>query len=181
MPAADVTSGAMTHRGYSIGNLDTLSSTPAGMFPVTQSPSNADAHAPATPQAAGFPRRLGALLYDCLLLVAVLILATAVALIALQGRLDYTSGWFRLYLLAAMFAFEGGFWTHGGQTLGMRAWKIRLESTDGSPVRWWQALIRFVVAVGSLGAGLLWALVDRDKQALYDYLARTRLVRISGG
>lgn len=126
---------------------------------------------------AGFLRRLGALFYDLLLTIAVLFAATAVALTATRNHLDPSALWFRLYVLGAVFVFFGWFWTHGGQTTGMRAWGIRVESIDGAPVQWWQALIRFVVVIGSLGVGLLWTLVDSHKQGIHDHLAKTRVVR----
>ncbi len=124
-----------------------------------------------------FARRLGAILYDSLLLFAILLLATAFALLAMHGHLDHKGVGFRLYIVLVTFGFYGWFWTHGGQTLGMRAWKIRVQRLDGSSIRWWQAVIRFIVAIGSAGAGLLWTLADADRQAIYDHLAKTRVVR----
>jgi uncharacterized RDD family membrane protein YckC len=93
------------------------------------------------------PRRLGALLYDSLLLGGLLLMAT-VALLPLTGGRAIAAGtpWFSLYVFAIVALFFGWFWTHGGQTLGMRAWKLRLRRHDGGPVRWWQALVRLLLA-----------------------------------
>lgn len=125
----------------------------------------------------GIPRRLGALFYDALLLLAILFLATALALAVTKGDLDNRGLGYRLYLLAIMFGFYGWFWTHGGQTLGMRTWRIRVERLDGSPLRWWHALARLVIALLTLGLGLLWTAWDSDRRALYDWLTGTRVVR----
>jgi uncharacterized RDD family membrane protein YckC len=85
-----------------------------------------------------------------------------------------------LYLLCIAFAILGWFWVHGGQTLGMRAWRLRLVSaTNNGPVSWQQALKRFAAALLSwccLGAGFLWALFDREKRTWHDRLSGTRLI-----
>ena len=105
------------------------------------------------------PRRLAAIVYDGLLLIGVLVGATALALglaVALLGgeavKLHdplQANPFFQTYLLLVCFFFYGGFWTHGGQTLGMRAWRLRLQRRDGRGIGWWQALLRFLI-------GTLW-------------------------
>lgn len=72
-------------------------------------------------------------------------------------------------------------WGRGGQTLGMRPWRLRLVAIDGSePSR--QALWRrFAVGTLSLalgGLGFWWALFDRDRMTWHDRASRTRLVRM---
>ena len=102
----------------------------------------------ASPRPAGPWRQLVAALYDSLLLTAVLFLAMALLLLLGRGRMPTESQpLLSLYLLAVSFLFFGGFWTHGGQTLGMRAWKLRLQRLDGGPVDWWQSLLRFLTAL----------------------------------
>ena len=131
-----------------------------------------------------FPRRLGALLYDTLVLAALWMAATA-PLLALTGGEAITGGavWlFRLYLLLIAGAFFGWFWTHGGQTLGMRAWRAKLETRDGLAVNWRRAGLRFLAALLSIacgGLGYLWALADRDRLTWHDRLSATRVVVIS--
>ena len=102
---------------------------------------------PAFPPAS-VPKRLLSICYDALLLVAVLFLAMAALLIILQGHSPkggnpLMSG----YLLLVSYLFFGWFWTHGGQTLGMRAWKLKLQPADGHAVSWQQAGIRFLTAL----------------------------------
>ena len=72
------------------------------------------------------------------------------------------------------------FWTHGGQTLAMQTWKMRLVTADGSSVTKKQALTRYVFALIGIflfGAGIIWALFDRDRQFLHDRLAGTRIIK----
>ena len=131
--------------------------------------------------AAGLFTRLVAMFYDSLLLLSVLLIATALALLASKGTLHYHNPFFRTFLFLICFSFYAWFWLHGGQTLGMRAWRLQLQSLDGGPVSIWQVLLRFMVAIPSLalgGIGLWWMLVDRDKLALHDRFSESRIVRL---
>ncbi len=127
----------------------------------------------------GLPRRLLAMLYDGLVLCAVLMVAGA-AWVALHRAAAPPGDWaFRAYLVAVCALFYAGFWTRG-ETLGLRAWKLRLEGPDGRPPGWGRALLRFAAALLSwlpAGLGFLWVLVDRDRLAWHDRLSKTHLVR----
>jgi len=127
-------------------------------------------------ETAGLARRLASLLYEAVLVFAVAFLAGFVFLFAsgaarLEGWLLHLHQAFLIAVLAAYFLWC---WLRGGQTLAMKAWRIRL--TGVTPAR---ALGRFLLAVVLVptGVGVLWALVDRDRQFLHDRLAGTRLVR----
>ena len=76
-------------------------------------------------------KQFAAMLYDSLLIFAVLFFATAVALIFNQGEAIESSPLFNLYLLFMLFSFYAWFWHKSGQTLGMRVWKIRIVSEFG--------------------------------------------------
>lgn len=93
-------------------------------------------------------KRLLAVFYDSFLLIAVLFLAMAVLLLV-SGGYQFQAGnpFMTVYLLIVSFAFFGWFWTHGGQTLGMRAWKLRIQQHTGETITWRQAAVRFVTAV----------------------------------
>lgn len=130
-------------------------------------------------------RRLGAILYDGLLLLALWFVTTALLLAVSGGQLaDPHRPIWLLYalrgsLLLVTFMFFAWFWTHGGQTLGMRAWRLKLICASGDPVGWKQALWRFAAAILSLGAfglGLFWMLFDRERCSVHDRLSGTRLV-----
>lgn len=129
---------------------------------------------------AGLIRRLAAILYDSLLLLAVLFIATALIL-PLTGGEAVRAGHplFMTYIFLVAFFFYAWFWTHGGQTLGMRAWRLRVVRYDGGPISLWQALLRYLVAFvswGALGLGFLWSLVDREKLTWHDRYSQTKLV-----
>ena len=93
-------------------------------------------------------KRLLANFYDSFLLIAVLFLATAVLLL-ISGGYEFQTGnpLITVYLLAVSFVFLGWFWTHGGQTLGMRAWKLRVQQHTGEAITWQQASVRFLTAL----------------------------------
>jgi len=134
-------------------------------------------------RAASLGRRLASAVYEVLLLLALVFIATFPYL-AVMG--DSTHGWKRHLLqgwvLLVWGAYFIGFWTRGGQTLPMKTWKIRVVRNDGAPLGAGRALHRYVLAVlGTLAAGLgfAWALLDRDRQFLHDRLAGTALVDAS--
>ena len=89
---------------------------------------------------AGLPRRLAAVVYDSLLLAGVLVVATALAVgltVAVIGSAAFQAHnplpgnpFFRTYLLLVCFFFYAGFWVYGGQTLGLRAWRLRIQQRD---------------------------------------------------
>ena len=127
----------------------------------------------------GFLVRLASMLYDSILLFGVLWLASAVA-----SPLHPEAGWrrtlFQVFLLAVIFGYYAFFWVKGGQTLAMKTWRIRLITVQGRPLTLRRALARFALAlpsIGCAGLGLLWALMDKDRQFLHDRLAGTRLVK----
>lgn len=133
-------------------------------------------------RSAGFLIRIAGLGYEVLLLGAVLFIAgfLFVGLTQYPSR-PYLRPVYQGYLLLLTVAYFGGFWTHGGQTPAMRAWRMRLQTVDGGRVGLARALARFVAAALGLAAGgatLWWAWVDRDGQFLHDRLAGTRLVRL---
>jgi uncharacterized RDD family membrane protein YckC len=129
----------------------------------------------------GLIRRLGAIFYDLLLLIA--LLAVATTLITLPFGMPEAG-----YLLAFQWLlfeiipllFFTGFWWRGGQTLGMRAWRLKVVRMDGDPLSWGDALKRHLAAILScltLGLGFLWIVVDREGLAWHDRLSGTKLIR----
>jgi uncharacterized RDD family membrane protein YckC len=114
------------------------------------------------------------MLYEAFLVFAVSFFAAWAFFFASGGR-DATRGGLRtelqVFILVVLAAYFLWCWLRGGQTLAMRAWRIRLiDVTPG------KAVLRFLLALAVLPLSILWALVDRDRQFLHDRLAGTRLI-----
>ena len=131
-------------------------------------------------QNTGLLRRIAAILYDCLLVAALLFLAT-IPFIALRGGEPVETGEntvYRVVLALLVFLFFTGYWTWRGRTLGMQSWGLQLETMDGTRPSFARASIRFLAAILSwapLGLGFLWQLWDKDKLAWHDRISGTRL------
>ena len=128
----------------------------------------------------GLLRRLGAILYDTLLVVALLFLATVPFVILRAGEAvdPYTLAHQATLFLVA-YLFFVGFWMRTGSTLGMLAWGLRVEADRQQTPNLAQATLRFFGAVLSWaagGLGLLWQLWDRDRLTWHDRISGTRLV-----
>ena len=163
---------------------------------------------------AGLLRRLGALVYDSLLVVALLFVATFVLLPFSGGEAITPESQglgaylYRGWLLSVAFGYFGICWVRGGQTLGLRAWRIRLQSADGGAANWADAAVRFaigaiLVLLGFIGlwslrdpgwstgdlpaalmllpatANLAWILIDPAGRSLQDLAGAMRVVRIA--
>ena len=136
---------------------------------------------------AGFGRRFAALIYDGLLLIALGLLYSLIVVLIHGGAVTEASGavrwWaFRAGGLALMGAYYVLNWTRSGQTLGMRAWRLRALTGSGQPLRVARAVARFlwgVAAWAPLGLGVLWLYADPEHLALHDRLSRTRVVVLS--
>lgn len=134
----------------------------------------------------GLARRLAALLYDLILLFGMLLLAVTLVIIpasALSGTEVWLDGWlrllFQLYLIAVGYGFFAYFWVHGGQTLGMRAWRFRLLRDDGQPLSLGDAGRRLLWAtLLPAPLGLLWVILDPQGLAPHDHLSHSRPVML---
>jgi uncharacterized RDD family membrane protein YckC len=130
----------------------------------------------------GIRRRFAAIAYDTVLVWGTLFFATALVMLFNGGR-DIQAGnnLYRGYLLVCAYGYFAWQWLHGGRTLGMRAWRVRLESVNGAPVTWTQTGLRFIGGAISwllLGGGFIWAMRDAERRGLPDHLSGTRLVVI---
>jgi uncharacterized RDD family membrane protein YckC len=127
---------------------------------------------------AGLLRRLGAILYDTILLIALLMFASAPFVIYAGDAVAPHTLTYPLTLLAVTYLFFVGFWSRRGSTLGMLAWGLRVETPDGQLASLSQASIRYFAAIISwlpLGLGFLWQLWDKDRRTWHDRLSNTRL------
>jgi uncharacterized RDD family membrane protein YckC len=125
-------------------------------------------------------RRFACLFYELLLLLALLFFADFV----IVGLTPATPSPLSRLAHQTYFLLVGGvyfvwYWRHGGQTLAMKTWRIRLVNAADGPIGLGQAWLRYLLAVAGTicaGLGFLWAFWDRDRQFLHDRLAGTRLV-----
>ncbi|WP_100644536.1 RDD family protein [Alteromonas facilis] len=147
---------------------------------------------------AGFFKRLAAIVYDGLVAVAVGMCAALIIIILLlvlyqngviQGPADMQFNAFMQQSLLYksivqcwvgiwVIAFFLWFWKHGGQTLGMRAWRLRLFAMDDKPVGYGRLIIRLLTSLGGLGTILV--LLDfKNKLALQDRLSNIEVIQLS--
>ncbi|MCH9004768.1 MAG: RDD family protein [Proteobacteria bacterium] len=126
-------------------------------------------------------RRIAAMLYDGLLVAALLIMAT-LPFIAVRGVKPVETGenhFYQLVLILVIYVFFVAFWTRSGRTLGMQSWRLQLEKFDGGGVSIGTATIRFFAALISwapVGLGFLWQLWDKDNLTWHDRISKTRIV-----
>lgn len=144
---------------------------------------------------AGFFRRIAAMIYDLLVAVAVAMCAGLVymliILISFENGLIPKQGFehfmdffqqsvlfktiAQIWVGAWIIGFFLWFWRNGGQTIGMRAWRLRLFSTTDNPMGYGRALLRILASMGGLGTLLV--LFDvKNKQSLQDRLAKTEML-----
>lgn len=140
---------------------------------------------PQTARPANLALRLLAGLYDTLPVLALWFVATMLALALTGGELDVQRLPHKLLVQALLLAFTAAYfvisWRRGGQTIGMRAWRLRVVRTDGQPLDTRQSLARFLVSLLSLaavGLGFWWALFDAQNRTWHDLAAGTVMVRL---
>ena len=122
----------------------------------------------------GLFRHLIITLYDSLLLCAVLILAGWLVLPLTHAK---NSAIYSFYLFCVCFVYFGWQWRRGG-TLAMQTWHVTIQTIDQQPLTWWQAWLRFSVALlswGCLGLGFLWQLWDKQHRSWQDIASGTYL------
>jgi uncharacterized RDD family membrane protein YckC len=125
------------------------------------------------------------MLYDCLLVLALMFVVTALFL-PFTGGEAITPGEsggvelvYQAALLVTLVLFFCLFWTRRGQTVGMVAWRLRVERSDGTLLTWRDALLRLAgacVSLAALGLGYFWIWIDRDRLAWHDRWSGTRVV-----
>jgi uncharacterized RDD family membrane protein YckC len=139
-------------------------------------------------------RRLTAMLYDSLIVIALMMITTGIYKVIQasilgadklrelteSGKMD-TDPLLSSILFIVLYLFFAYFWTRTGQTLGMQVWHIRVQSQSGVSISWSQALLRFMMAWVSIlafGLGYLWVLIDKKKRSWHDIFSMTEVVRI---
>jgi len=131
-------------------------------------------------QTPGMGRRLACLLYEGLVVFSVLLIGFLMPQIVLSGfGMIMPAKMLWLHVFVLLMLYFTWFWLNGGQTLPMKTWKMRIANPDGSRLRPLQAVLRYLAAWPSyclFGIGVLWALLDPEKQFLHDRIAGSRIV-----
>lgn len=128
-------------------------------------------------------RRIAIMFYDSILLVVLLFFTSLPVVISLQITMEhplYPLYIFCMYLIA--FLFFGWCWTHGGQTLGLKTWKVRLISDVENRVTWKESFLRYLGSILcwlSLGIGFMWCYTNKERRAWNDMISKTQLRHIS--
>jgi uncharacterized RDD family membrane protein YckC len=124
--------------------------------------------------------RLACLVYESLLVLALLFCAAAFAMLIYRGTIPVSSLWFQIYLLLSCGSYFVYCWSKSGQTAAMRAWNLLVTDTSGHRISRTRASARALLSalLGFGILGLLWQRVDRSQLALHDRLSGTRVVRL---
>jgi len=120
-------------------------------------------------------RRCLAFIYDSLLLIAVFFVVTSIAIAFNDGK-AFENLAFIIVLYGVGFLFFSWFWRHGGQTLGMQAWRIKVISESNETLTYKQCAIRYVLGTVLFGITLVIALLRPSKQGLHDTWSNTKIV-----
>ncbi len=147
---------------------------------------------------AGFWRRFASLVYDTLAIIAFAMLTVVLYLFAVQGLISLDvislngaedvsaliqeslllSSIRSALLVIVTLVFFGYFWTKSGQTIGLRAWRLKVQTSEGSLISWPQSIVRSLSAL--LGLGNLVVLIDfKNKKALQDYVSKTEVITLT--
>jgi uncharacterized RDD family membrane protein YckC len=140
------------------------------------------------PKYAGLFKRLFAIFYDSFLLLAILFIVSAIATALNNGKAvepgDALYPVFVILIFGLSYLYFAWFWIHGGQSLGMKTWRIQLQSCDpekngNGQIDWKIAAIRFIGAIfswGVFGLGFLWSLFDRKNRCWHDLISKTVII-----
>ena len=121
------------------------------------------------------------MVYDFVIVISLLMLGTMLAMFTGFGdRTAMKDPVYTVYLFSIWFFYLTWCWHKGGMTVGMRAWRVRIEDENGNQPGWRKSTIRFLASLlsaAAMGIGFLWALVDAQDRTWHDILSGTRLVR----
>lgn len=129
---------------------------------------------------AGLLRRLGAMIYDGLLIIALAMVISGIGVLLNHGEAVQHPA-FSAVIWMSISLFFAFFWRKSGQTLGMQAWRLRVQTDQAQPINFRQTVLRLLgglAAWACLGLGFFWLLWDPEKRAWPDLLSGTRIMVI---
>ena len=132
---------------------------------------------------ARLPRILGAIFYDTMIVFAIIFVAAQwFPMVPAQYQSMPAMIIFKqIYVLGITFLYFGYSWRRGGQTIGMKSWRLRIQNSESieTAISWRQCLIRYSVSIFSwllAGLGFLWTLFNADHRSWHDLASNTRLI-----
>jgi len=132
------------------------------------------------PEYCGLWKRGLAMFYDSMILLSIYFFSTLIIIPFMHGQaIESHNIVYQFYLLLIAYLYFCWHWVNGGQTLGMRSWRIKATMDTNMNLGWQHASLRFAASVLSLllaGFGFIWALFDKHSLTLHDRLSGTRLI-----
>jgi uncharacterized RDD family membrane protein YckC len=148
---------------------------------IRMNPDKHDSKPTASPAHLGW--RLLAMVYDAVIALALLFVISALSLAILPGHKPVTPGsaasygvFTAIWLVFGLYATLS--WRFGGQTIGMKPWRLKVTDAQGRRATWRQLWLRYALASLTLGAALLWSVFDRERRGLHDIASGTLFVRL---
>ncbi len=126
-------------------------------------------------------RRLGAFVYDSMLIIALLMVSTGIVTMTFNHGEAVEGPLFQSFLFILLYLFLSYFWMRNGQTLGMLAWRLRVQTTEGERLNFKKCLLRYLVGWVSLltcGAGFVWMFISKQKMTWHDIASGTHVVEL---
>ena len=126
-------------------------------------------------------KRLGAFVYDMLLIIALLMVSTGIVTMGFNGGESVQGPLYQSFLFILTYLFLSFFWMRNGQTLGMLAWRLRVQTTEGERLNFQQCFMRYIVGIVSLlsgGVGFLWMFISKQKMTWHDMASGTHVVEL---
>ena len=121
------------------------------------------------------------MIYDSLPLIAILFFSSIILLLVHGGKPATPGTAWSFVTILVYWSIVGCYavfsWHRGGQTMGMRPWRLMVVNKEGKSAGLKSLSLRYLIASLSGGLVLLWCLVDRQKRGVHDIASGTLMVR----
>jgi len=125
-------------------------------------------------------KRLAALFYDSCILVALAFITTGIVLLCRDNQsIPSHTLWYQLLLLSIGLSYWLTAMRWGGQTIGMRAWQLKVIQSQGQPMNWasvFKRLCYLLISLLSFGIGYLWMFFDKQRHTWYERQSNTKMI-----
>ncbi len=126
-------------------------------------------------------KHYAAFLYDIFPILGITILTTFITLLFRNGEaISPGTSWFRILISFEILFYYIYSWKIGGQTLGMRAWKLKIIPSDATTgMSWGNSFIRFIIGIlstATLGLGIVWKRFSKEKKSWMDICSQSRTI-----